>query len=731
MKNALCLSVSLILFAFGFLPITASSDEIKLPDNSAKIKFLWPSEKGGKYPEQLLVKEKGTKESASPFGKISGTARILNTSSEKAVMETVIYELPVEKGFSAFVVETKLLDGLAITSGKYEKPILAIPSILPPPDLKHTFTFKIAAFAPPSDKPVPTTGPVVLYNDDLSVLMFSPLDNFMESMQAPVGKEWWCGFGGTLDNIPAGTTHRILVVNGTGINAVFEKWGEIIRKWHGREIPSSHADIGLSHLGYYTDNGGYYYYNTAPDMNYHDTLMAVKKDADEKNIPYGYFQIDSWWYPKYGDNSLFFAFSGGALLWEPMPELFPAGLASFQKELGLPLVAHNRWYDEHSPYCDRYECVYGHGQKKPALPVDPKFWDEIMDNAVGYGVEVYEQDWLHTQMNMIPWLRSGWGNAASWFDSMMKAADERDLTVQLCMASPEFFLQQMKHDNVTHVRTSGDYLAGAPKTYHWPRFHKVSMLSYATGMWPWKDVYLSSSGQRTIRNEKFSFEETLISNLSGGPVGPGDKIGTTDRELLMKTCREDGLLLKPDKPAMPIDRMFLDRKKPWITVTETSHNVGKTVYLSAFNLWPASMKEPYVTFDELGLVGDHAVFNFRTKEIILDADRVDFGKMPRDKAFYYVLIPVLPNGQFVIGETLKFVTASKDRFTAIRYNKDVLFIDISGVPEEVVPVSIYSPFKPKKIMGSISSPNNDNFDGGVITISIKIPSSGSAFIELE
>ena len=730
-RKSLLLFLFLLVFISGFNSSVLYAGEIKHIDGKTKIKFLWPSSDGVKGVTELSGKEGIIKTYDSPFGKLSGTAHSFISASGEKVMESVTYELPVEDAYSAYIVETKLINGLHAVPNKYEKPHLAIPAISPPPDFRRTFTFKIKAFSPPSDKPLPTTGPVVLFNDDLSVLMFSPLNNFMESMQAPVGNEWWCGFSGTIGNVPAGTTHRVLIVSGTGINAVFEKWGSIIRKWHSHEIQSSHADIGLSHLGYYTDNGAYYYYNTAPDKNYHETLMAVKKDADLKNIPYGYFQIDSWWYPKYGNNTLLFAFAGGAVLWEPIPELFPEGMAAFQNELGLPLVAHNRWYDEHSPYCDRYECVYGQGLKRPALPIDPKFWDEIMDNAVEYGVEVYEQDWLHTQMNMIPWLRSGWGNAEGWFDSMLNAADSKDLTIQICMASPEFFLQQLKHDNVTHVRCSGDYLAGAPKTYHWPKFHQISMFAYATGMWPWKDVYLSSPDQRTIRNENFPFEETLISNLSGGPVGPGDKIGTTDRELLMQTCREDGLLLKPDKPAMPIDRMFIDRKKPWITVTETTHNIGKTVYLCAFNLWPSSMREPYITFDELGLTGDYAIFNYRTKEIILDADKIEFEKMPRDKGFYYVLVPVLPNGQFVIGDASKFVTASKNRFTTMKYNGTSLFLDISGAPGETVPVSIYSPYKPKRIFGTLPPKSSDDFNGGVITISIKIPSSGNTFIELE
>ena len=60
---------------------------------------------------------------------------------------------------------------------------------------------------------------------------------------------------------------------------------------------------------------------------------------------------------------------------------FPEGLPAFQKELGLPLIAHNRWYDANSPYCQRYECAPGEGNRNAALPIAPEFWDEIMELA--------------------------------------------------------------------------------------------------------------------------------------------------------------------------------------------------------------------------------------------------------------------------------------------------------------------------------------------------------------
>ena len=50
--------------------------------------------------------------------------------------------------------------------------------------------------------------------------------------------------------------------------------------------------------------------------------------------------------------------------------------------------------------------------------------------------------------------------------------------------------------------------------------------------------------------------EALLSALSGGPVGVGDRIGETDTAIVAATCRADGLLVKPDAPIAAIARCF-------------------------------------------------------------------------------------------------------------------------------------------------------------------------------
>jgi hypothetical protein len=726
MKKTGTIIMAAALAALWFGPLASRGAE-----GDFSYRFLWPADAakpGRDLVELLPAADAAVSEIQTPLGPVKTKKFSLLLPGGPAVLRAMVYPVPGRD--DAKVIEAETRFDINVPTGDYYKPAFAAPAIKAP-GLNRVLTFKVDSFSPYSLSPVPTTGPVVMYNDNLDAVIISPLDNFLASMQAPEAGEWRCGFGGMIEKIPAGTTHKVLVVRGHGINATMLKWGDLLRAWYQHERPDAYADVGLAYLGYWTDNGAYYYYKTEKGMNYEDTLLKVKQDAEERGIPYGYVQLDSWWYPKARTNNLLSAFRGGSLLWEPIPELFPSGLTVFQKKLGLPLEAHNRWYNQDTPYCQRYECVYGRGAKRPALPIDPKFWDEIMDNAVNYGVKVYEQDWLITQMNMIPWLRSGLHNAESWFDAMAHAASARGLTMQLCMASPEFFLQQVKHDNITQVRGSDDYQAGILKDYYWPNFHTTSMFAYAVGLWPFKDNFQSAPGQRLVRSEKWPLEEALISILSAGLVGPSDRIGKADPALLMRTCRKDGVLLKPDRPATPIDLMFLDTKKPWIVTTGSSHEIGETGYLAAFNIKPAKTLDTSVTLADLGLAGDYAAYNWRTHELKLGADRIEFGKMPQNDGFYYVLCPMLPNGMAVIGETDKFVTLSRKRFPRVAFENGALTIDIAGVPGEQVSLSVYVPCAPSKLSGCMIPGALSNVKQGVMTVLVTIPESGRATVTLE
>jgi hypothetical protein len=100
-----------------------------------------------------------------------------------------------------------------------------------------------------------------------------------------------------------------------GVNAAFEEWGDKLLHRYGKSRVTTWRDYSLNYLGYSTDNGAYYYYQTeghtpgkrisqqqddgkwsGPGQDYQQTLIDVKTYSDTEKIPYKYVLLDSWWY---------------------------------------------------------------------------------------------------------------------------------------------------------------------------------------------------------------------------------------------------------------------------------------------------------------------------------------------------------------------------------------------------------------------------------------------------
>jgi hypothetical protein len=89
------------------------------------------------------------------------------------------------------------------------------------------------------------------------------------------------------------------------------------------------------------------------------------------------------------------------------------------------------------------------------------------------------------------------------------------------------------------------------------------MFADAIGLAPFKDVFWSTSLQPGANytptpTEVLPAREILMATLSTGLVAPGDAIKYTNVESIMKCCREDGLIFKPDRPLTTINALISD-----------------------------------------------------------------------------------------------------------------------------------------------------------------------------
>ena len=101
-----------------------------------------------------------------------------------------------------------------------------------------------------------------------------------------------CGLHGNLKALPAGgfETATVLRASADGVNAAFGAWGGALRARAG--VGPKHADdFVVDHLGYWTDRGAFYYHSNGTFATIEDALVAVQDEADAKQIPLQYIQV--------------------------------------------------------------------------------------------------------------------------------------------------------------------------------------------------------------------------------------------------------------------------------------------------------------------------------------------------------------------------------------------------------------------------------------------------------
>lgn len=93
-------------------------------------------------------------------------------------------------------------------------------------------------------------------------------------------------------------------------------------------------------------------------------------------------------------------------------------------------------------------------------------------------------------------------------------------------------------------------------------------------------------------NHPAAEKHAVIRALSGGPVYVSDKIGETNKEILMHLCYSDGTILRAPQSAMPTeDCLFLDPlKSGYLKIQNTCKGVD---YLAIFNYTDQEIQVPY------------------------------------------------------------------------------------------------------------------------------------------
>ena len=124
-------------------------------------------------------------------------------------------------------------------------------------------------------------GPVFIFNltqrGEGDMLVLSPFSQFMATSlfqrNTSLNTVLEYGVMGSISTIPANYMHSLIVFySPSGINRGIREWGETMQRAFNRTNEHRLNDLAINYLGYYTNNGGYYYYNTELGLNYEQTI---------------------------------------------------------------------------------------------------------------------------------------------------------------------------------------------------------------------------------------------------------------------------------------------------------------------------------------------------------------------------------------------------------------------------------------------------------------------------
>ncbi|WP_198046969.1 hypothetical protein [Kutzneria sp. 744] len=543
------------------------------------------------------------------------------------------------------------------------------------PSLPYRESFQHAPFAPYQfNGSLAADSPLLNFDSHNNGFLVSPADNFAVSNMTRGANTVSDGIASGVATLPAGFTHRTILVVGQGVNSTFATWGSALMALGGKHPIPNDANATLDKLGYWTDNGASYYYKYDTSKGYAGTLAAVTKDFAAHGVPLGYLQLDSWWYPKGSSNTWQGNGTdrGGEYTYQAAPELFPSGLAAFHQQVGLPLVTHARWIDSASPYRRQY-------QMSGNVVTDPKFWNSTMNYLSAAGVTAFEQDWLGQDAQP----KYNLTDPNAFMDGMGNAAAANNVAMQYCMALPWNTLQSTLYQNLQTTRVSQDRFERSK----WDSFLFDSRLASALGEWPWTDVFMSTETTNL-----------LLATLSGGMVGVGDAIGKENAANLLRSVRADGVIVKPDVPIVPVDSVYTATAQggtpPMVAETHTDHDGLRDGYFFAYARNGGSQSISFRP-DDQGIAGPSYVYNYLTGAGKLVPAAGTYTDTVNADGSYYVVAPVGSSGIALLGDAGKFVSLGSKRISQLSDDGTVHTRVTFATNEKSVTLHGYAPSAPR------------------------------------
>ena len=496
----------------------------------------------------------------------------------------------------------------------------------------------------------------LLVKNGSSAMAVSPLNYFLISpLSTQIGDDGARvarGLHGAVPGLGEGRTVKTIFVFGDGMVHTLEDWGRAMRKYEDKELPAPEGDLLLENLGHWNAYGSYY----SELFNGYDreTLVELGDYFDEEEIPIGYFGVDLWYdYEEVGK----------AKDYTPNEDKFPEGLEPLSRKTGRPLVLHLSALDK-----EKYSAIN-------SLTIPPDYgsiYPDIAERIDHEGGICAWHDWLRSEQSVWKRLRGNLDRPGEWFKAIAESFSDRGISVMLCMETVGMLMESVKYQNIRYCRNSTDYLfkQKGQLAQLWSRGRKefdyqqprnyieqqvlVGGLMNSLGLYPFNDLFISNGNHPEGFSAEDPDREALLSILSAGPVGLGDKLGEIDTGVVNKLVFPDGKLARPDRGYRPREGTIGERCLAFSAKSERSGLTWEYYCVANVSDWPL-----FYEFDFPHGEG-RALFDYQEREMV-PRPKGDLGPAEIN---YYVSLPVL-RGLGLIGFLDKYITAPSRKITEV------------------------------------------------------------------
>lgn len=254
-------------------------------------------------------------------------------------------------------------------------------------------------------------------------------------------------------------------------------------------------------------------------------------------------------------------------------------------------------------------------EDRGSLPLGPDggeaFWDFLFKNAADWGLLTFKLDHTQTQVPDMNVTQNKVGTVDTWLTTMTNTAAKHGVYKQFGGCVPAMMLHSVTLQSATTARVGDDYIpsrsrpkdvcrgvstiktvyeAAEPKGFGSgtgsaagsASIAQNSLVWWAVGVRPYKDATFTANqtwGDTTCmqgpgNDAPYTMPEwwglqdpkpalgVVVSAMAAGPIAGCDGIGDVDRTLLMRTARDDGVLLKPGRPALALDSVWYSKLFP-------------------------------------------------------------------------------------------------------------------------------------------------------------------------